>query len=499
MEEAARSANTEPPIRHRQLTLWTEAAAYLLILAELCWVLPWYLVVIQISHVASPWRAALVLGGMMLSGYWFTQTTDTWRLLKRLQSLGLGLLLVIGLIVATALLLEDSAAEVLNRLLRIDPGAMLVVFAVFWLWWRGLTLARETVRPWQAWRRFQTGMLLYLAYLLVAFRFPQTPVSLPLMGLFIFSGLAAVICARIAHVQVKKQVARNPFDRRWVLSVSAGLGAAVLAGLSLASLATGQLRLLLESLRNVIQYAIFVLVYILSLPGMLVAYLIYRWEDVIRRMLEGLKLQVQLATPVPNHWEQIYIPPEAVERQYSPLPGTVLSALFWLVMFGLLLLVVLRQRQRHRSRQWGGQDTSESVLQPGELRRMLGRLIQGAWEGYGEHLRARQRRLAAKRIRRIYAELLDLVGELNLPRPAASTPLEFLPAMQGLLPACAVELQQITQAYIRVRYGEFPETREELEIVEAAWQRVAAEGKRQKAKRVGTGSAGDDRPEPSIV
>ncbi len=41
----------------------------------------------------------------------------------------------------------------------------------------------------------------------------------------------------------------------------------------------------------------------------------------------------------------------------------------------------------------------------------------------------------------------------------------------------------MTEAYNRVRYGELPETATEVEAVEAAWQRLRAEGKRLRQVR----------------
>ncbi|MCK5347493.1 MAG: hypothetical protein KAR20_28985, partial [Candidatus Heimdallarchaeota archaeon] len=42
--------------------------------------------------------------------------------------------------------------------------------------------------------------------------------------------------------------------------------------------------------------------------------------------------------------------------------------------------------------------------------------------------------LMAARIRRIYARLLDLSAKLGHPRPLSSTPLEFLPSLEKILP-----------------------------------------------------------------
>lgn len=67
-----------------------------------------------------------------------------------------------------------------------------------------------------------------------------------------------------------------------------------------------------------------------------------------------------------------------------------------------------------------------------------------------------------------------------VPRPLSRTPLEFLPAMKELLPTVREELELITHTYTRVRYGDYPESKAEIDHVERAWQRVLEDGKRLK-------------------
>ena len=70
-------------------------------------------------------------------------------------------------------------------------------------------------------------------------------------------------------------------------------------------------------------------------------------------------------------------------------------------------------------------------------------------------------------------------------RRFSQTPLEFLPSLQGLFPDLMVELDTITEAYLRVRYGELPETASEVEYVERAWRLIQVEGQTKlREKRV---------------
>jgi hypothetical protein len=74
---------------------------------------------------------------------------------------------------------------------------------------------------------------------------------------------------------------------------------------------------------------------------------------------------------------------------------------------------------------------------------------------------------------------MELSERLGDPRPAAQTPLEFMPTLETTYPGREEDLDDITRAYLRVRYGELPETRQEVDLVEEAWERVRLQGMEQ--------------------
>lgn len=52
---------------------------------------------------------------------------------------------------------------------------------------------------------------------------------------------------------------------------------------------------------------------------------------------------------------------------------------------------------------------------------------------------------------------MTLSQRLGSTRPPAATPLEFLPQLQALFSQEPDSVQAITQAYVKIRYGEYPE------------------------------------------
>ena len=73
---------------------------------------------------------------------------------------------------------------------------------------------------------------------------------------------------------------------------------------------------------------------------------------------------------------------------------------------------------------------------------------------------------------KIYQQMIRIGSEFGRPRDASETPYEYLKTLFELWLERQGEVQLITRAYVKVRYGEFPETREEFEAIKAAWERV---------------------------
>jgi hypothetical protein len=174
------------------------------------------------------------------------------------------------------------------------------------------------------------------------------------------------------------------------------------------------------------------------------------------------------------------IQPRNQVPEAGPLPATVVTIIFWGLIFLIIFSLLMRARRGGFWSRSIPDNSQESLLKPGEARQLLRKALRDTADGLANRLRPARSMLAAARIRRIYAQLMDLSAELNNPRPAGQTPLEFLPELGELFTDLNPDLVVITNAYIKVRYGKYPEEREEVEAVEASWRRVEAEGKRIK-------------------
>jgi hypothetical protein len=78
----------------------------------------------------------------------------------------------------------------------------------------------------------------------------------------------------------------------------------------------------------------------------------------------------------------------------------------------------------------------------------------------------------AASIRRIYQQMLETAADIGYPRSESETPFEFLPTLAEIWPDNTADSQLITQAFVKIRYGELPETEAELAAINAAWDHL---------------------------
>ena len=65
-----------------------------------------------------------------------------------------------------------------------------------------------------------------------------------------------------------------------------------------------------------------------------------------------------------------------------------------------------------------------------------------------------------------------LAASYGYARASAQTPYEYQQTLDELWPEGQAENALITRAYVRVRYGELPESDEELRALHRAWERL---------------------------
>jgi hypothetical protein len=459
---------------------WTMSAALMLILYELGWMLPWFQVMMGPGSQSLIWRSVLLLGGMLTISYLAARFMEAFHLLRQVQLAVLGVLLLVGLLLGELAFWIPAEEGLSQRLINLSLGIPVIAVYVVFAWYRGFTLAHDGVRPVVVWKRFRFGLVAMLFYLFFVDRL-RTSLGPGYAMAFLFFGLFGMILTRIGFVNLVQGAQKNPFDRRWSISVAGTVGLVILFSGLLSSLLTGRFVSVLDLIKQFIQLLITVVLFILNIPALIVAFVI--WPIIV--------LINQYLAAHPGNFESLEMLNLDLLGSFTETPAgttpqiliqlTAICFWFWLVMLAVMLL--LRARRAYLTSYKSEPEAPEDILKQGEARRLVRQALQEAWEGILDRLRPAQRRMAAARIRQIYQDLMDLCAARKMPRQPACTPLEFLPEMAKIFPEGRDDLGVITQAYIRVRYGEYPESVEEVDAVEVAWKRVSELARTSGASR----------------
>ena len=298
--------------------------------------------------------------------------------------------------------------------------------------------------------------------------------------LYLTSSLLAIGASRASTIDLLRGGRTRLFDKRWFLSlILASTGVAALAWF-LGNFATTEFgdfivavfflvsRILLIVGLLVVSPLVFVLMLLFSIidKRLQVSPLFQEIQrqiglviDQVTQILDGIGSALQ------GFWDSL------------PIQPFIKPLVLWLIV-GLLLILVLRAAgllPRFHVSRTAPSAKQDSVSESGAVniwfRNMFGMKIDALSKRLSR-LRRRGRIFGAMRVRIIYAKLMRLCDELGYPRQRVQTTLEFLPTLRMLFPNHFVEIALITETYNRVRYGELPEYRRDVQGVDKAWKRV---------------------------
>ena len=354
------------------------------------------------------------------------------------------------------------------------PKPVLAALAAACLWWRGLVLGARHVGAIEIEEAYKTGVGMVVVYLAAAVVYADArgfeaagPEMPPMMLAFFFLGLSALALARLAAIweQSRPDERSQIPGRAWVLLITGVVGLIMLAAGMMAGLATADvfkyLGVVLRPLLPVVE-ALFVVLFVVA--GLVVRVLIAILSRLPRREMPEIGPATTVFDDLLRRLREIEMHPQVVSGARW---GMVLAVIAILVA-GMALAVVLRRRRERRP----DEDDHESVWSVREaLRSLAGRLPRlGRRQEDDDGPTAP----AVGAIRRIYRELLGLGAGLGAPRHAWATPREHEPRLRGVLREAEAEVELLTAAYERVRYGAWRPAPVEVQEAEEALARAKA-------------------------
>jgi len=467
--------------RKREINWRREAIYPAQALAETCLIAPWLLLFLSLSISIQPERVTLECLVVMLATLYLARAMDALRIHPWIQRavvlmgiLGLSILILRELMSRQPYWArQDWSGILLHPTILIDlvPGATLVLLSVIWLCWRGLRLADRPVSVMDAALGFHLGIIV-LALFAVVSAAQAVTIFVPA---FFFSELLTMGLTRVEAASHASGGRRLPFSGWWLVVLVSSTGTLIiLAGLITAVILGVGTNKLFSWLGPVLA--------ILTLPfAVILAPLMALIEWLLRSLEPSLGPALSELFRLAQQFQSLL---SRLTRQPSPVIATIVRALVYVVIaaigFGVLYvlaLVVLKVGRRPKSPEsnkdeereslWSSQAWARKLRE--RLRQRLARLrnlaeIVGRFGAGGL--------VTALTIRRIYAQTIRLAASRGYPRPVAHTPYEHLAALHQAFPNCDTDLDQITEAYVGIHYGELPEEPDALETIRAAFERI---------------------------
>lgn len=474
-------------MREKLHAQWRKELLYLtLALMESCWFYAWLTFLLDRGFSRSPPFAA-TLSVLLLATYvtrllhgrktpLLVQRSLT-LLLALLSSLLLPRLCVYGNHrISDLSWLGHFLGEASNIMQGISP-ALVLFCAGLYLWVRGIALAQRDLGVEAVGFSFRLGIVAFVWLFLIRVLTPGAD-GVHLAFVHFFLGLIAVGLARIESVSQSHLGIRSPFSASWL---------GILAGSTLAVSALSVAAAALFSLRNIVA-VVNAMKPVIALLGKLasplwiaLAWLLELLINFLIRVFSGLfGEQGQEPTALTRIAEELQ-----QFQQAQPVQGAlriILQIIKWgflgLAFLSALAIVAFSIRRVRRALE-GESAEQQAVWESGRTAEDTHSATQSRWRRLRDELQARLARLRGEdyslaSVRQVYASLVRLATACGFPRREAETPYEYTSTLHRAFGGCEEEVQLITEAYVRVHYGERSFPTAYVQRVRDAWLAIRA-------------------------
>lgn len=467
-----------------RIFIWHEISRLLQICMETTWISLWLYALIQQQVQLSAWKSFGVIAILGVTSYVLAillkskiQKIRVIRSIFMVWSLFCCWSVLNLLIYPSTYLNPIKIGSQIWGILVEDvqfPPHLWVIFFTLMVIWRTAVLSRDSNNVGSTQRSYQFGMAMLLIYGLFGIN-PNLPSAIPQIILFLFVGLCALGCIRLVEMSGLTGGSRTNLHKTWLVLVM--IGSVVLVGII-----SGLNYLILAEqlvIREIVIYALAIFMTLIILPATILllglTYLIIIPFNYVMKIILPIFKQLQEDFGI----NEVSVPPVAfLNRTINTKPE--IAILITLLIFVIIFISIGIWNRKQRAmvipvEEYELESGGWWKRQKNWFRRKLKDTLTEVTARMS--LNNARKMWAAARIRWVYARLMDLAVRLGHPRPVAVTPREFCPILSGVLPVASEDLKLITDAYILVRYGEFPEDETEVERVLKAWKCIQVTAK----------------------
>ncbi|MCJ7626575.1 MAG: DUF4129 domain-containing protein [Anaerolineaceae bacterium] len=461
---------------------WSELANFSRMVMELILAASWY---VSLTSSFPKWYPGFFfLGLSYLISHFLVRVLQNSELKMSIQRLVFSLWMLLDILAGLRMLLPaDGPLTIIDMVKQIyiillpesDLVGFWIILFILLLGIRGIATARKQMTARDTLDGFRINLLLFIIYAAIFGRqMPQ--IALASFFSFLFFALIALSLARIADISGSHGGKIPALGKQWTMGIFGITAGIILISILMVLIFNFEVADFLASGLVLLVQIFSGILILLATPILYVVLAIVQfiYDLMGLRVLEDLEnVQINTGAVLIEQFD------DQISRGTDLAPRTILMAGVFLILV-IIALVLLRRSNRRRM--YRGEDGIYEITEKTPITNPLKNLFRNI-------LRFRQRTsarsiFAAARVRRIYAQLMDQCKRLGKPRPRSQTPFEFLPKMESLYPENMDDLTLITEAYVKVRYGQLPETSKDIDDVLAAWERVKGYGKLQLDDRM---------------
>lgn len=349
---------------------------------------------------------------------------------------------------------------------------MLVVIS----WWRGIRLVSINPDIGHVGLRLRTGAIIFGFLALLSDALRTTWSVMPFILLYYLTGLTSAALIRADEIEKEHSGQNASVSPRWVGTIFMTSLLVVGVGGLLAGIISG------ETVFQLVDWFSPLWGALLALVGVVLATLAYLGQPLISLITLLIELLSRLFGSLFTAFAYVvgedFVPdldvfappatPEAGDGIQSVQVPFVDGRIILAIIMGLIVLIVVFALTRlYREATLAARDSryGRAGVSTGARPANLGQRIL-------QQLGLLRNWRTAASIRRIYQQMSEAAAGAGFPRAASETPFEYLPTLAQVWPEHPGDSYLITQAYVRVRYGEIPETEAELDEIKAAWKRL---------------------------
>lgn len=418
------------------------------------WTLRWKRLCIMgcgILAILAVLRVEYPAGSGMLDGFWFVQT---------------------------ARLLISSFSH---------PEPMVIaLFASLYLWWAGIRWGHSSLDFDNIYRAFLIGLAAQVI-LIISWGSEPTRTALSGTGIYIagffFFALSAMALARLRNIQerAEEKTIVPLLSRRWLSVLTIIIGSIILVGIGVASIFSTGFLSVFGHLFNLIAGLLYkIMAVFVAIISFFMAISFFIIQTIINMLTQ------EIPTEVSSSGNATIV--ERMQPGVSPtIPPEVMVALQWtllaiVIVVALFLLTRAISRLKPKTANEGIEEIHESLWsREGFLAdiRLFFRLL---WQGFSRQIKkaataslltGKPRQVVPEgrlSIREIYQHLLWQAAQLGIVRQQYETAYEYSRRLSRAIPDGQSPLNELTELYVSVRYGDLTAEIKQVDDANNLWQ-----------------------------